>query len=82
MAAVRLTVAHIAEDAVTFEYPDPKGVMEHLLKSGAGTAFYDAVDPAKRAELERRFLARLAERNGPGPCRVVHDCVTCIARRP
>ena len=82
MAAVGLTVARIAEDAVTFEYPDPKGVMEHLLKSGAGTAFYDAVDPAKRAELERRFLARLAERNGPGPCRVVHDCVTCIARKP
>jgi len=55
--------------AVTFEYRDPEGVIEHLLKPGAEAVFYDAVDAVKRPELERRFLARLTERNGPGPAR-------------
>jgi hypothetical protein len=67
---------------VTFECADARGVLDHLLKSGAGTAFCDAVDPAVRPAFEQGFLERLAEESGPGPCRVVHDYVACIAGRP
>jgi len=55
--------------AVTFEHRDPEGVTERLLKPGAEAVFHDAVDAVKRPELQRRFLARLTERNGPGPAR-------------
>jgi MoaA/NifB/PqqE/SkfB family radical SAM enzyme/SAM-dependent methyltransferase len=77
-----MEVEDLREGAVTFEYPNPEGTLEHLLKSGAGTAFYNALDPARRPELERRFLDRLAEESEGGPCRVVHDFVACIARKP
>ncbi len=70
------------EGDITFRYDTPEGVLEHLLKSGAGTAFYEAVDPAQRPELERAFLAKLAQRHpGAASYAVTHDYVTCIARK-
>jgi MoaA/NifB/PqqE/SkfB family radical SAM enzyme/SAM-dependent methyltransferase len=78
---VGLEPEDLRDGAVAFQYAGPAEVMEHLLKSGAGTAFYDAVDPAKRPALRQRFLERLAELSEGEPCRVVHDYVACIARR-
>jgi len=54
-----------------------------LLKSGAGTAYYEAIDPVKRAGLERQFVEILRGRHQDrGEYQVVHDYVACIARRP
>ncbi|MHC4917072.1 MAG: radical SAM protein [Planctomycetota bacterium] len=79
MARAGLTVEHLEEGEVVFECADAGGALEHLLKSGAGTTFYDATDPAKRQELTAEFLKRLTERSGPGPCRVIHEFVSCVA---
>jgi hypothetical protein len=80
---VGLEVEDLWEGTVVFRYGSAKAVLEHLLKSGAGTAFYDAVDRKRRDGLEREFLKRLAERQRPSPAEyeVVHDYVACIARK-
>ncbi|MCE5251349.1 methyltransferase domain-containing protein, partial [bacterium] len=76
-------IESLREGKITFRYDSPEAVLEHLLKSGAGTAFYDAVDPAMRDKLEKRFLGVLAERNEHSArYDVVHDYVSCIARKP
>jgi MoaA/NifB/PqqE/SkfB family radical SAM enzyme/SAM-dependent methyltransferase len=68
---------------VVFRYSTPEAVLDHLLKSGAGTAFYDAVDPARRADLTADFLQALEERNGQAAGYTVsHEYVACIARKP
>jgi SAM-dependent methyltransferase len=77
-----LQVLHAGEGAITFRCPTPAAVLEHLLKSGAGTAYYDALDPARRPALERRFLEELGARHGVREIPVVHDYVACIARKP
>jgi hypothetical protein len=75
-------IEHLHEGNITFRYDSPEEVLEHLLKSGAGTAFYDAVDPERRCSLEKRFLEMLAGRNEQSTVyEVVHDYVSCIARR-
>jgi len=79
----RLSIEDLREGAIIFRYASPEAVLEHLLKSGAGTAFHDAVAPAKRAPLERRFLEVLAARhNHSGAYEVVHEYVACIAKKP
>jgi MoaA/NifB/PqqE/SkfB family radical SAM enzyme/protein-L-isoaspartate O-methyltransferase len=70
------------QEAIEFRYPTAGEVLDHLLKSGAGTAFYDAVDPACRPALTRRFLELIGKRHGTEPEFVVrHDYAACIARR-
>ncbi len=82
MQAAGLNVEHLWEGAVVFGYERPEGVLEHLLKSGAGTAFYDAVDPEKRESLTGEFLQGLAAaRQGSNGYEVRHDYVACIARK-
>jgi MoaA/NifB/PqqE/SkfB family radical SAM enzyme/protein-L-isoaspartate O-methyltransferase len=67
---------------ISFRYKSPEEVLDHLLKSGAGTAFYDAIDPRGRERLEKRFLEKLAECNeNIGRYDVVHDYITCIAQK-
>lgn len=71
---------HLIEGEITFEYPTAQKVLEHLLKSGAGTAYYDALDPAARPGLEARFLERLTTENQDQPVfEVTHKYVSCIA---
>ncbi len=68
---------------MVFRYDSAAAVLEHLLKSGAGTAFYEAIDPRRRAELADEFVLRLAERNHDRTSyEVRHAYVACIARRP
>jgi nitroreductase len=52
-----LTQSH--EGEIVFCYETAHEALEHLKKSGAGTAYYDAVDPTRRDFLETRFLKRL-----------------------
>jgi MoaA/NifB/PqqE/SkfB family radical SAM enzyme/ubiquinone/menaquinone biosynthesis C-methylase UbiE len=83
MKAAQLTTEDLREGSVVFRYDTAEQVMEHLLKSGAGTAFYEAVDPAKREPMQRRFIELLAERHGRKEgFEVIHDYVACIARKP
>ncbi|MDD5628942.1 MAG: radical SAM protein [Elusimicrobia bacterium] len=82
LQAAGLRPAELWEGAVTFRYPTPQAVLEHLLKSGAGTAYYNAVKPSRRAETEKKFLDLLRESNAGKPdYEVVHDFVACVATR-
>ena len=83
LRAVGLEVVRLWEGAVVFRYASAEQALEHLLKSGAGTAYYEAIDPLKRAGLERQFVEILRGRHQDrGEYQVVHDYVACIARRP
>jgi MoaA/NifB/PqqE/SkfB family radical SAM enzyme/SAM-dependent methyltransferase len=82
MAAAGLKVEEVWESAVVFHYDSPEGVLDHLLKSGAGTAFYDAVDPQRREALTGEFLELLAARRSDATgYEVVHDYVACTAQK-
>jgi MoaA/NifB/PqqE/SkfB family radical SAM enzyme/protein-L-isoaspartate O-methyltransferase len=70
------------QDSIVFRYGSPEQVLEHLLKSGAGTAFHDAIDPARRRHLTQRFLQVLASRHPAGTAiEVRHEYVACVASR-
>jgi MoaA/NifB/PqqE/SkfB family radical SAM enzyme/protein-L-isoaspartate O-methyltransferase len=70
------------QDNIVFSYSSAEQVLEHLLKSGAGTAFHEAIDPARRPALTERFLQMLALRHPPGTdFEVTHDYVACVANR-
>ena len=82
LEAAGLEAADLREGAITFRCASAAAVLEHLLKSGAGTAYYDALDPARRPALERRFLEELGARYaGTREIPVVHDYVACVARK-
>ena len=75
-----LVVRDLWEGEVVFPCDSARGVMDHLMKSGAGTAYYQAVDPQRRDELTEKFVRRLAERMGsPSDYRVRHEYFACIA---
>jgi SAM-dependent methyltransferase len=75
-------VVDIWDGEVTFRYDTAQQVLEHLLKSGAGTAYYDAFDPLKRNEMERQFIDAIAQRINPGEkYKVIHDFICCIAEK-
>ncbi len=83
IAEAALDVEQAWEGAAVFRYAAPEDVFEHLLKSGAGTAFHDALDPNRRAALTRDFIDLLAARHRPGSeYEVSHEYVACIARKP
>jgi MoaA/NifB/PqqE/SkfB family radical SAM enzyme/protein-L-isoaspartate O-methyltransferase len=83
LAAAGLEPEELHEGTVVFRYDSAAEVLEHLLKSGAGTAFYEAIDPARRDRLTREFMEQLAARQaGRLPFEVVHDYLACIARHP
>ena len=78
-----LIIEYLTDGCVVFHYRTPDEVLEHLLKSGAGTAFYEAVDPTRRHEMEKLFVEMLkvstqTEDDYP----VAHDYIMCIARKP
>jgi protein-L-isoaspartate O-methyltransferase len=82
LAAAGLTIEELWEGAAVFHYTSPEQVLEHLLKSGAGTAFYDAIDPDKRAVLRDGFLELLAaRRRGSSDYQVSHEYVACVASK-
>jgi cyclopropane fatty-acyl-phospholipid synthase-like methyltransferase len=78
-----MEVLDLCDGKITFHYDTPEEVLQHLLKSGAGTAFYEAIDPNKRVALEKEFLKCLADRRRNSPIYdVSHDYIMCIARNP
>ena len=78
-----MEILDLCDGKITFHYDTPEEVLQHLLKSGAGTAFYEAIDLNKRAALKKEFLKRLADRRRNSPTYdVSHDYFMCIARKP
>lgn len=82
LAAAGFEAEHLAEGAVEFRYETAAEVLRHLQRSGAGTAYYEAVDPERRAPLEQRFIEKLTRRNaGKTGYSVRHDYIACVARK-
>jgi len=80
VSAAGFGIQTVGGGEVVFRYPTARHVLDHLLKSGAGTAFYDAIDPDRREALTGRFLERLARRHTPGAgFEVRHEYVACVA---
>ncbi|HOY57900.1 MAG TPA: methyltransferase domain-containing protein [Verrucomicrobiota bacterium] len=80
VSAAGFGVQTVSEGEVVFRYPTARQVLDHLLKSGAGTAFYDAIDPDRREALTERFLENLTRRQTPGTgFEVRHEYVACVA---
>ncbi|MBI4864515.1 MAG: radical SAM protein [Candidatus Riflebacteria bacterium] len=80
LAAHRLAPDRLTEGAVVFRYRSAREVLDHLLKSGAGTAFHRAIVPERRQALTDEFLELLTRRKGSGGTfEVRHDYVSCIA---
>jgi MoaA/NifB/PqqE/SkfB family radical SAM enzyme/protein-L-isoaspartate O-methyltransferase len=79
LARANLQPKHLWEGQITFSYDTPEQALEHLLKSGAGTAYYEAVVPDRREELTREFIKRLQERTSGQSYDVVHDFLGCVA---
>jgi hypothetical protein len=83
LAAAGLQVLELWEDAVSFRYDTAEKALEHLLKSAAGTAFYEAIDPLRRSALTGRFLELLTARHPLGrDYEVRHEYLACIASKP
>ncbi len=81
MSSAGLEIELLWEGEVRFCFDRAAEVLEHLLKSGAGTAYYDAVDPTRRKAMEGEFLERLVARWRGGTFEVIHEYLACIARR-
>jgi len=82
ITAAGLEVKQLWEGQVVFRFDHPEGLLEHLLRSGAGTAFYDAVDPGRRADLRQDFLHRAADRcRSENGYEVRHEYVACISAK-
>jgi len=80
LGACGLEPRRLWQGQCTFSYPSAEGALEHLLRSGAGTVFYDAIEQDARETLRRRFLELLTEQNRGRPTfDVVHDYLACIA---
>ncbi|MHC4187843.1 MAG: methyltransferase domain-containing protein, partial [Planctomycetota bacterium] len=76
-------VVDIWDGKIVFRYNTAQQVLEHLLKSGAGTAYYDAVDPERREHLEQQFIETITRRVKAGTkYEVIHDYICCIAEKP
>lgn len=75
-----LEIVESWQDVAVFHYSSPRLVLDHLLKSGAGTVFYEAIRPERREELTTRFLQKIEERSVSPDFDVRHEYVGCIAR--
>lgn len=83
LQAAGLAPVEIREGACTFSLDSADAALRHLLRSGAGTVFYEAVLPERRATLSRRFVERLQAANAGQPrFDVVHRWLACVAGRP
>jgi MoaA/NifB/PqqE/SkfB family radical SAM enzyme/ubiquinone/menaquinone biosynthesis C-methylase UbiE len=81
LQAAGLAPESLWEGNVIFRYGSAQAVMDHLLKSGAGTVFYEAIEPGKREALRARFLEELCRLNKSEAFEVRHDYVGCMAVR-
>lgn len=70
------------EDQIVFPCMTPQNVLDHLLKSGAGTAYFNAIDPEKRGILIDKFLAGLEEGKETGKgYEVTHEYLSYVVKK-
>jgi SAM-dependent methyltransferase len=81
LAHAHLEPEQLWEGDICFRYDTAEQALEHLLKSGAGTAYYEAVVPDRREELSAKFVKRLEECRSGRSYDVIHDYLACIATR-
>lgn len=75
-----LELHDFVEDQIVFPCQTPQDVLDHLLRSGAGTAYFNAVAPERRDALTDQFLASLKESMEAGEgYKVMHEYVSCVA---
>ncbi|MHC5061814.1 MAG: radical SAM protein [Planctomycetota bacterium] len=75
-------VINMWDGNIVFRYDTAQQVLEHLLKSGAGTAYYDAVDPERRPQLEKQFIETITQKiKDKSKYEVIHDYICCIAEK-
>ncbi|HBT60862.1 MAG TPA: hypothetical protein DEB40_03855 [Elusimicrobia bacterium] len=80
LAAAGLRPDNLYEGQVVFTCSSPHDVLEHLLKSGAGTAYHNAVKPEHREQARNRFLELLQLGNTRRDrYEVRHDFFACVA---
>jgi SAM-dependent methyltransferase len=78
-----MKIKKIWDGKIVFRYDSAEKVLKHLLKSGAGTAFYNAIDPQKRSSIEKKFLKKLSASHKAGrDFEVIHDYISCVALKP
>ena len=82
LAAAGMEAMDLREGEVVFRYETAHEALEHLKKSGAGTAYYEAVNPDRREFFEAQFLKRLIEKRGDkSGYEVIHNYIACVARK-
>jgi len=75
-------VSELWEGSAVFRFGTAREALDHLLESGAGTVFYDAIDAKARDRLMGEFLSILGRQNGRRKTfEVRHDYLACIARK-
>jgi MoaA/NifB/PqqE/SkfB family radical SAM enzyme/SAM-dependent methyltransferase len=80
LAQAGLEPVHLAQGKLLFVYDSAEEVLEHLIKSGAGTLFYESIDSRAREEMRDSFLELLREENrGKSRFEVIHEYLECIA---
>ena len=82
LVSAQFEIEHLVDGKVVFSYDSPDDVRDHLLKSGAGTVYYEALAPGKRKYFEAEFIKNLTERHKTfKKFEVVHDYISCVARK-
>jgi len=77
-----LEIYDFMEDQIVFPCRNPQDVLDHLLNSGAGTAYFNAIDPKKREVLTNKFLTCLREGRESGKgYEVIHEYMSCVAKK-
>jgi SAM-dependent methyltransferase len=77
-----LEIHDFIEDQIVFPCMTPQNVLDHLLKSGAGTAYFNAIDPEKQNVLTDKFLACLEEGQETGRgYEVTHEYLSCVVKK-
>lgn len=82
LSGAGFAVGELTDGAIVFDCATARDALDHLLRSGAGTAYFNAVAPADRDGLTNRFVERLAALHAPGTgVPVAHEYFACIARK-
>jgi len=82
LGSSELELHEFLEDQIIFPCQNPQDALDHLLKSGAGTAFFNALDPEKRDDLVDQFLARLGKGKMTGKgYEVIHEYFSCTVKK-
>lgn len=81
LAASGLHAGLIRRGTIRFPCAGGRGALDHLLRSGAGTVYYDAIRTDARPALEAEFVRRLDEIAFGGTVWVEHEYFMAAATR-